>query len=189
MQSKNRYTFLIASLLVIALFYSSSTFRPVVALSTQDIMALNTNAEVLASKISLSLGNVTEQKEISRTNHTDSDLNNLDPFSTKDNGKIDRDSRVAIDEDSDGKDQGNKSSATKNIDVSCEKDDKRCKNEQDISRNEDNSKNEDGKDVKDRDTSNEEQGAKDGAKDETKNNPDEKKSSDRFELPIDIPFP
>jgi hypothetical protein len=185
MQSKNRYSFLIASLLVIGLFYPSSMFRPVVALNTQDIMALNTNAEVLASKISLSMANVTEQKDTSDTNHTDSDLNDLDPFSTKDNGKIDKDSHLAIDKDADEKDQRNKSSTTKNV-VSCEKDDKRCKNVQDILRNEDNGKNEeDGKNVKDQDISNKEQ----GADEETENDSGEKKSSDKFKLPIDIPFP
>lgn len=185
MQSKNRYSFLIVSLLVVALFYSTSMFRSAVALNTQDIMALNTNAEVLASKISLSMANVTEQKDISGTNDTDSDLNNSDPFSTKDNGKIDKDSQPVIDEDPDVKDQRNKSSTTRNTVDSCEEDDKRCRNVQDVLRSQDNSENEDeGKDVKDQDISNEE-----GADEDTDNESDEKKSSDKFELPIDIPFP
>jgi hypothetical protein len=182
MQSKNRYSILIVSLLVVALFYSTSMFRSAVALSTQDIMALNANAEVLASKISLSMGNVTEQKDISGTNDTDSDLNNSDPFSTKDNEETDKDSQLVIDEDLDEKDQRN---TTKNIEDSCENDDERCRNVQDVLRSEDNSENnEDGKDVKDQDISNEE-----GADEDTENESDEKKSSDKFELPIDIPFP
>lgn len=185
MQSKNRYSFLIVSLLVVALFYSTSMFRSAVALNTQDIMALNTNAEVLASKISLSMENVTEQKDISGTNDTDSDLNNSDPFSTKDSGKIDKEAQPVIDEDPDVKDQRNKSSTTRNTVDSCEEDDKRCRNVQDVLRSHDNSENEDeGKDVKDQDISNEE-----GADEDTDNESDEKKSSDKFELPIDIPFP
>jgi hypothetical protein len=185
MQSKNRYSFLIVSLLVVALFYSTSMFHSAVALSTQDIMKLNTNAEVLASRISLSMENVTEQKDISGTNDTDSDSNNSDPFSTKDNGKIDKDSQIVVDEDLDEKDQRNKSS-TKNIVDSCEEDDKRCKNVQDVLRGQDNSENEeDDKDVSDQDTNNE--GAE--TDEDSDNESDEKKSSDKFELPIDIPFP
>jgi hypothetical protein len=185
MQSKNRYSFLIVSLLVVALFYSTSMFHSAVALSTQDIMKLNTNAEVLASRISLSMENVTEQKDISGTNDTDSDSNNSDPFSTKDNGKIDKDSQIVVDEDLDEKDQRNKSS-TKNIVDSCEEDDKRCKNVQDVLRGQDNSENEeDDKDASDQDTNNE--GAE--TDEDSDNESDEKKSSDKFELPIDIPFP
>jgi|RhiMetdeSRZDD1v2_1073273.scaffolds.fasta_scaffold13878_4 hypothetical protein len=186
MQSKNRYSFLIVSLLVVALFYSTNMFHSAVALSTHDIMALNANAQVLASRISLSMDNDTEQKDISGTNDTDSDSNNSDPFSTKDNGKIDKDSQIVI-EDQDKRDQRNKSSTTKNIVDSCEEDDKRCRNVQDVLRSQDNSENEeDDKDISDQDTNNEE-GAE--ADEDSDNESDEKKSSDKFELPIDIPFP
>jgi hypothetical protein len=183
MQSRNRYSFLIVSLLVVALFYSTSMFHSAVALSTHDIMALNANAEVLASRISLSIENVTEQKDISGTNDTDSDSNNSDPFGTKDNGKIDKDSQIVIDEDLDEKDQRNKSS-TKNIVDSCEEDDKRC-NVQDVLRSQDNSENEE--DDKDDQDINNEEGAE--TDEDSDNESDEKKSSDKFELPIDIPFP
>jgi hypothetical protein len=186
MQSKNRYSFLIVSLLVVALFYSTNMFHSAVALSTHDIMALNANAQVLASRISLSMDNDTEQKDISGTNDTDSDSNNSDPFSTKDNGKIDKDSQIVI-EDQDKRDQRNKSSTTKNIVDSCEEDDKRCRNVQDVLRSQDNSENEeDDKDISDQDTNNEE-GTE--ADEDSDNESDEKKSSDKFELPIDIPFP
>jgi hypothetical protein len=187
MQSKNRYSFLIVSLLLVALFYSTNMFHSAVALSTHDIMALNANAQVLASRVSLSMDNDTELKDISNTNDTDSDSNNSDPFSTKDNGKIDKDSQIVIDEDQDKRDQRNKSSTTKNIVDSCEEDDKRCRNVQDVLRSQDNSENEeDDKDVSDQDTNNEEGAETD---EDSDNESDEKKSSDKFELPIDIPFP
>lgn len=187
MHSRTKYSILIASLLIIALFYPTSVFRAAGALNTQDIMRLNGNAEVLASKVSMSIKNVTEQTDKSGTNQTDSESNNSDPFRTKDNQKIDvQDSPLLIDNDGDEKDQKNKTS-TKNTVVSCEKDDEKCKDAQEILRNKDSGeREEDNTDVKDEEVSN---GDGQGNDEETENESDDKNESDRFKLPIDIPFP
>jgi hypothetical protein len=183
MYSRNRCCLLIVSLLVISLFYPSGMFRTVSAANTQDIMTLDANAEVLASRVSLSMDNDTEQKNPSSTNQSDSDLNNSDPFSTKVSEKANENSQLVIDDESDEKDQRNKSS-TKNILDNCERsDDEECKNLETILKNKENSDNQEKEvDVKDEDISDEEQGS-------DKDTGDEKKSSDKFELPIDIPFP
>lgn len=187
MHSRAKYSFLIGSLLVVALFYPSSLFRAADALNTQDIMRLNGNAEVLASKVSMSIKNVTEQTDKFGTNQTDSESNNSDPFRTKDNQKIDvQDSPLPIDNDGDEKDQKNKTSA-KNTVVSCEKDDEKCKDALEILRNRDSDeREEDNTDVKDEEVSN---GDGQGNDEETENESDDKNKADRFKLPIDIPFP
>jgi hypothetical protein len=182
MYSRNRYCLLIASLLVISLLYSSGTFRTVFAANTQDIMALNANAEVLASRVSLSMENATEQKNPSSTSHNDSNLDNSDPFVTKSNEKENRDSQLVIDDEADEKDQRNKSS-TKNVVERCEKTDQGCTNAEVILKDKDNSENQEkGENVREQDISNEETG-------DDKDTGNDKESSDKFELPIDIPFP
>ena len=182
MYSRNRYCLLIVSLLVISLFYTSSTFRTASAVNTQDIMALNANAEVLASRVGLSMDNVTEQKNPSSTNHNDSNLDNSDPFVSKAHEKENRDSQLAIDDEASEKDQRNKSS-TRNIVERCEKTDQGCTNAEVILKDKDNSENQEkGENVREQDISNEEKGDDKGAG-------DDKESSDKFELPIDIPFP
>lgn len=187
MHSRTTYSFLIASLLVVALFYPTSVFRAAGALNTQDIMRLNGNVEVLASKVSMSIKNVTEQTDKFGTNQTDSELNNSDPFRTKDNQKIDvQDSPLPIDKDGDEKDQKNKTS-TRNTVVSCDKDDEKCKDTQEILRNKDSGeREEDNKDIKAEEVSN---GDGQGNDEETESESDDKNESDKFKLPFKLPFP